>query len=75
MQEKARDVSRESNTLGTWHANLVGRSLSPPGNAHGGHAAEVHCGGLAEGIITMTGAVMMDKTGWSIPIGATRQTE
>jgi hypothetical protein len=38
-------------------------------------AAEVLCGGLAEGIITTPGAVMMDMTGWSSPIGAARQTE
>jgi hypothetical protein len=32
-----------------------GDLLSPPGNAHGGRAAEVHYGGLAEGIITAAG--------------------
>jgi hypothetical protein len=36
---------------------------------------EVHCGGLAEGIITAAGMVMINKTGWSSPIGASRQTE
>jgi hypothetical protein len=56
--------------------HVASRSLlSPPRNAHGGRAAEVHCGGLAEGIITVAGAVMMDKTGWSSPIGAACQAE
>jgi hypothetical protein len=38
---------------------LQGSPLSPPGSTHGGRAAEVHCGGLAGGIITMAGAVMI----------------
>jgi hypothetical protein len=37
--------------------------------------AKVHCGRLAKGIITMEGVAMMDKTGWSSPIGAVRQAE
>jgi hypothetical protein len=49
--------------------------VSPPGNAHGGRATEVLCGELAEDIITLAGAVMMDWTGWSSPTGAARQTE
>jgi hypothetical protein len=49
-----------------------GDLLSSPGNAHGGRAAKFHCGGLAEGIISTADAIMMDKTGWSSPIGATR---
>jgi hypothetical protein len=52
-----------------------GDLLSSPENAHGGRAAEVHCGRLAEGIITTAGAVMTDKTGWSSPIGVVRQAE
>jgi hypothetical protein len=51
-----------------------GDLLSPPGNAHGGRAAEVHYGGLVEDIITVAGAVMVDKTGWSSPIGAAHHT-
>jgi hypothetical protein len=31
---------------------------------------EVLCHGLAEGIITTTGVLMTDKTGWSSPIGS-----
>jgi hypothetical protein len=52
-----------------------GDLLSPPRNAHGGRAAEVHYDGLIEGIITATGTVMTDKTGWSSPIGAARHTD
>jgi hypothetical protein len=52
-----------------------GDLLSPPRNTHGGHVAEVHCGRLAEGIITSKGVVMMDMTGWSCPISTTHQTE
>jgi hypothetical protein len=52
-----------------------GDLLSPPGNTHGGHAVEVHYDGLTEGIITATGTVITDKTGWSSPIGAVRQTD
>jgi hypothetical protein len=37
--------------------------------------AEFHCGGLEEGIITATGVIMMDKTGWSSSISAARLTE
>jgi hypothetical protein len=51
------------------------RPPPPPGNAHGGCTAEVLCGGLAESIITTPGVVMKDRTGWSSPIGAARQTE
>jgi hypothetical protein len=50
-----------------------GDLLSPPENAHGGRAAVVHYHGIIEGIITVTGAVMTNKTGWSCPIGAARQ--
>jgi hypothetical protein len=34
--------------------------LVTPGAAHGRHAVEALCGGLAEGIITTPEAVMMD---------------
>jgi hypothetical protein len=59
------------------HGKLIlpGSPCHPPGNAHGGCAAEVLCGGLAESIITTPGAVMKDRTGWSSPIGAVCQTE
>jgi hypothetical protein len=36
---------------------------------------EVLHGGLAEGIITMPGTVLMHMTGWSSPICAARKTE
>jgi hypothetical protein len=49
--------------------------VSPPRNTHGGRAAEVLRGGLAEGIITMPSAVLMHMTGWSSPICAAHQTK
>jgi hypothetical protein len=52
-----------------------GDLLSSPGNTHEGRAVKVHCGRLVEGIITIASTVMMDKTGWSSPIGAARQAE
>jgi hypothetical protein len=44
------------------HKDLPCHPPPPPKNAHGGRAAEVHCGGLAEGIITAAGVVMTDRT-------------
>jgi hypothetical protein len=49
--------------------------VSPPGDAHGRCTAEALCSGLAEDIITTQGAVMMDWTGWSSPIGAVRHMD
>jgi hypothetical protein len=46
-----------------------------PRNAHEGCVAEVLCGRILEDIITTLGAVMMDWTSWSSPIGIARQTE
>jgi hypothetical protein len=54
-----------------WQTNPA--EISPVSSRE--RAAEVHCRGLAEGIITVAGAIMTDKTGWSSPIGATRQME
>jgi hypothetical protein len=54
---------------------LKGSLLSPPGSTHGGHTAKVHCTGLAGGIITTRGTVIVDKTSWSSPIGAALQAE
>jgi hypothetical protein len=50
-----------------------GDLLSPPGNAYG-RAAVTYCCGLAQGIITAAGTVMIDKTEWSCPIIASRMT-
>jgi hypothetical protein len=36
---------------------------------------EVHCGALAEGIITVVGATISDNTGWWSPIGTAHQAE
>jgi hypothetical protein len=61
--------------LARGEAYPVRESPVSPGNAHGGCAAEIHYHRLAEGIITMAGAGMTDKTGWTSPIGAVRQAE
>jgi hypothetical protein len=46
-----------------------------PGNTHERCVVEFLYGALAEDIITMPGAVMMDWTGWSSPVSIARQTK
>jgi hypothetical protein len=51
-----------------------GDLMYPPWNTHGGRVAVTYCRGLAEGIITVAGAIMMNKTGCSCPIHTARMT-
>jgi hypothetical protein len=73
VREKARTSPESQSCQARGKCILRGDILSPPGNTHGGRAAVVHCRGLVEDIITMIGAVMTDKTGWSCPIDIARQ--
>jgi hypothetical protein len=47
--------------------------VSPPGNAHGGRVAVTHYRGQEEDIISMTGMVKTDSSGWSRPICVARK--
>jgi hypothetical protein len=71
VREKDRDLSPKSRVTGMWQTYPAERSSVSSRE----RAVEVHCRGLAEGIITVAGAIMTNKTGWSSPIGATCQTE